>query len=87
MYSAPVLYVEGRQYKVKIMYAAEPQDDYCEAALKCIFDVHLRRPPGDILVFLPGKYFVTHFTASKYQLTRFVFLFFSSNQFSRSRRY
>lgn len=36
------------------MYAEEAQDDYQDAALKTIFQVHLKRPPGDILVFLPG---------------------------------
>lgn len=36
------------------MYAEEPQDDYHEAVLKTIFQIHMKSPPGDVLVFLPG---------------------------------
>lgn len=60
MDSAPVLYVKGRQFDVKIMYTAEPQDDYCEAALKTFFTVHLTQPPGDVLIFLPGSSLAPH---------------------------
>lgn len=51
---APVLFVKGRQHKVKIQYAIEPQIDYVDAALKTVFQIHTLRPPGAILVFLPG---------------------------------
>ena len=53
--SAPVIYVKGRQHEVTVMYADEAQEDYQEAALKTIFNIHLKLPPGDILVFLPGS--------------------------------
>lgn len=53
-FRAPVLFVEGRQHGVEVLYTEEPQEDYLDAALKTIFTIHLRRPPGDILVFLPG---------------------------------
>ncbi|GAA5968713.1 hypothetical protein JCM3765_003420 [Sporobolomyces pararoseus] len=52
---APVLYVEGRQHKVTIHYTTEPQNDYLDAALKTVFQIHLKYPPGVILVFLPGQ--------------------------------
>lgn len=52
---APILYVKGRQHPVKIFYAVEPVTDYIDAALKTIFQCHMQRPPGDILVFLPGS--------------------------------
>jgi ATP-dependent RNA helicase DHX33 len=52
---APVLFVKGRQYKVTTLYAEQPQADYCDAALKTIFSIHMSRPPGDVLVFLPGQ--------------------------------
>lgn len=40
---------------MQILYSEIPQPDYCEAALKTIFQIHLKRPPGDVLVFLPGQ--------------------------------
>ncbi|EMS21675.1 hypothetical protein NBRC10512_002503 [Rhodotorula toruloides] len=52
---APVLYVAGRQHKVKIHYAEEPQPDFLDAALKMVYQIHTRYPPGSILVFLPGQ--------------------------------
>lgn len=52
---APVLYVQGRLHKVKVLYAAEAQNDYVDAALKTIFRIHTKHPAGDILVFLPGQ--------------------------------
>ncbi|OCK78266.1 P-loop containing nucleoside triphosphate hydrolase protein [Lepidopterella palustris CBS 459.81] len=49
-------YIEGRQYPVKIMYLPEPTQDFVEAALKSIFQIHYKEPlPGDILVFLTGQ--------------------------------
>ncbi|GAA5855522.1 hypothetical protein JCM9279_006036 [Rhodotorula babjevae] len=53
--NAPVLYVQGRQHKVTLMYSAEPQLDYLDSALKTIFQIHKTYPPGSILVFLPGQ--------------------------------
>ena len=52
---APILYVQGRLHKVKVLYTAEPQPDYVDAALKTIFRIHTKHPPGDVLVFLPGQ--------------------------------
>jgi ATP-dependent RNA helicase DHR2 len=49
-------FVEGRQYPVKTTYLSEPTQDWVEAALKIIFQIHYREPlPGDILVFLTGQ--------------------------------
>lgn len=49
-------YVEGRQHPVEIMYIPEPTQDFTEAALKTIFQIHYKEPlPGDILVFLTGQ--------------------------------
>ncbi|GAA6038833.1 hypothetical protein JCM8097_002918 [Rhodosporidiobolus ruineniae] len=53
--TAPVLFVQGRQHKVTLKYAAEPQLDYVDAALKTVFQIHTKYPPGAILVFLPGQ--------------------------------
>lgn len=51
-----MLYVQGRQHKVTVLYSAEPQPDYLDAALKTIFQIHKTYPPGAVLVFLPGAH-------------------------------
>lgn len=52
----PILYIEGRQYPIKIMYAKEPQQDYLFSATVSVFQIHQEFPPtGDILVFLTGQ--------------------------------
>ncbi|KAL5116791.1 Salivary acidic proline-rich phosphoprotein 1/2 [Pleosporales sp. CAS-2024a] len=49
-------YVEGRQYPVKTTYLPQPTQDWVEAALRTIFQIHYKEPlPGDILVFLTGQ--------------------------------
>ncbi|XP_078605493.1 ATP-dependent RNA helicase DHX33-like [Branchiostoma floridae x Branchiostoma japonicum] len=53
---APVLYLEGRQHPVKVMYAREPQEDCIYAALVTVFQLHQEVPPQeDVLVFLTGQ--------------------------------
>ncbi|KAK4056479.1 Salivary acidic proline-rich phosphoprotein 1/2 [Microbotryomycetes sp. JL221] len=61
---APILFVEGRQHKVDVMYTEEPQNDYLDAALKTIISIHMRQPPGDVLVFLAGQDDIENLTAS-----------------------
>lgn len=49
-------YFEGRQFPVKTTYLPSPTQDWVEAALKLIFQIHYKEPlPGDILVFLTGQ--------------------------------
>ncbi|KAI4922548.1 hypothetical protein J4E90_000979 [Alternaria incomplexa] len=49
-------FVEGRQYPVKTVYLPQPTQDWVEAALKLVFQIHYKEPlPGDILVFLTGQ--------------------------------
>ncbi|KAI9702034.1 MAG: putative ATP-dependent RNA helicase dhr2 [Candelina mexicana] len=51
-----VCYIEGRQYPVKIMYTPQPVQDFVDAALRTIFQIHYKEPmPGDILAFLTGQ--------------------------------
>ncbi|KAF2219922.1 P-loop containing nucleoside triphosphate hydrolase protein [Elsinoe ampelina] len=48
--------VEGRQYPVQVNYLPEPVQDFTEAALKAILQVHCKEPmPGDVLVFMTGQ--------------------------------
>lgn len=53
--NAPVLYISGRQHKVAVKYTSTPQDDFLDSALKTVFQIHAKYPPGSILVFLPGE--------------------------------
>lgn len=53
--SAKVLYVKGRTHPVHIKYLEQPTQDYIEAAVKTVFQIHRQLPPGDILVFLAGQ--------------------------------
>ena len=49
-------YIEGRQHPVKILYSPEPVQDYVDAALRTVIQIHYKEPlPGDILVFLTGQ--------------------------------
>lgn len=50
------VYIEGRQHHVDILHMPEPTNDFTEAALNAIFQIHCKEPlPGDILVFLTGQ--------------------------------
>ena len=46
---APVLYLEGRQYPIKLMYAKEPQSDYIFSSLVTVFQIHKEAPPKYVL--------------------------------------
>lgn len=49
-------YIEGRKFPVTIKYAPDPVQDFVDAALRTIFQIHYKEPmPGDILVFLTGQ--------------------------------
>jgi ATP-dependent RNA helicase DHX8/PRP22 len=53
--SCPIFSIPGRTFPVEIMYSREPEDDYLDAALTTIMQIHLTEPAGDILVFLTGQ--------------------------------
>lgn len=49
-------HIEGRQYPVTTIYSPEPVQDFVDASLRIIFQLHYKEPmPGDILVFLTGQ--------------------------------
>jgi ATP-dependent RNA helicase DHR2 len=49
-------HIKGRQYPVNVIYSLEPANDFVDAALKIIFQIHYKEPiPGDVLVFLTGQ--------------------------------
>ncbi|KAJ3185533.1 ATP-dependent RNA helicase dhx37 [Geranomyces variabilis] len=52
----PVVKVDGRQHKVVIHYNKKtPEVDYGSEALKKISKIHMKLPPGGILVFMSGQ--------------------------------
>ncbi|KAJ8594004.1 P-loop containing nucleoside triphosphate hydrolase protein [Rhizopogon salebrosus TDB-379] len=53
--NARILYVKGRQHPVQIFHTSASQTDYVDAALRTFFQIHTDRPPGDVLIFLPGQ--------------------------------
>lgn len=52
--SSVIISVEGRQYPVDVYYLGEPTQDYIQAAVDTVIDLHETEPAGDILVFLTG---------------------------------
>lgn len=52
---APVYFLEGRLYPIKIYNSIKEQSDYQHAALVTVFQVHQNEPDGDILVFCTGQ--------------------------------
>lgn len=51
----PIFTIPGRTFPVEILYSKEPEDDYLDAALVTVMEIHLSEPAGDILVFLTGQ--------------------------------
>ena len=54
-FNAPIFTIPGRTFPVEIHHAVEPHDDYLEAALSRVMEIHLTEHSGDILVFLTGQ--------------------------------
>ncbi|KAH7676381.1 RNA helicase protein [Dioscorea alata] len=52
---APLIKVPGRLHPVDLFYTPEPETDYLEAAIRTVVQIHMREPPGDILLFLTGE--------------------------------
>ncbi|KAI9885695.1 MAG: exosome non-catalytic core subunit rrp46 [Watsoniomyces obsoletus] len=53
--NAPLLTVPGRTHPVEVYYTPEPENDYVEAALRTVLQIHGTEPEGDILLFLTGE--------------------------------
>ncbi|CAD6584234.1 MAG: hypothetical protein TREMPRED_003776 [Tremellales sp. Tagirdzhanova-0007] len=52
---AIVVSLEGRMFPVEVCYLRAPCVDYVEAAIQTVFDIHMKEPAGDVLVFLTGR--------------------------------
>lgn len=54
--SIATCHIEGRQYPVRVIYSPAPVQDFVDACLRTIFQIHYKEPmPGDVLVFLTGQ--------------------------------
>ncbi|PVI02529.1 P-loop containing nucleoside triphosphate hydrolase protein [Periconia macrospinosa] len=53
--NCPIFSIPGRTHPVAVFYSREPEEDYVEAALLTVMQLHIQEPPGDCLVFLTGK--------------------------------
>lgn len=53
--NAPIYNVPGRRFNVDIYYTLQPEANYIHASITTVFQIHLSRGPGDILVFLTGQ--------------------------------
>ncbi|KAM1497937.1 hypothetical protein ACFXTH_020951 [Malus domestica] len=52
---ARAVHIQGRQFPVDIFYTHHSIQDYLDASLTTILQIHLEEGPGDILVFLTGQ--------------------------------
>ncbi|KAI3380849.1 hypothetical protein SNEBB_002371 [Seison nebaliae] len=53
--NAPLLTVPGRTFQVEIFYTPEPENNYLDAAIKTVIQIHMCEKEGDILLFLTGQ--------------------------------
>eukprot|EP00802_Teleaulax_amphioxeia_P007300 Tamp_07306.p2 GENE.Tamp_07306~~Tamp_07306.p2 ORF type:complete len:347 (+),score=96.63 Tamp_07306:94-1041(+) len=58
----------GRMYPVDVHYLSDPAQDYLKACLETVLQIHMKEPPGDILVFLTGADEVTSLTQTIHEL-------------------
>lgn len=54
-FNCNIFRIPGRTFPVDVLYTKEPEQDYLEAALITVMQIHLTEPPGDILLFLTGQ--------------------------------
>ena len=54
-FNANIFTIPGRTFPVEVFYSKAPEDDYVEAALSTVMQIHLTQGPGDILLFLTGQ--------------------------------
>jgi pre-mRNA-splicing factor ATP-dependent RNA helicase DHX38/PRP16 len=52
---APQFFIPGRTFPVDVQFARGPCEDYVDAAVKQVLQIHLSQGPGDILVFMTGQ--------------------------------
>ncbi|XP_012275192.1 pre-mRNA-splicing factor ATP-dependent RNA helicase PRP16 [Orussus abietinus] len=53
--NAATFEIPGRTFPVEILHAKNPVEDYVDAAVKQVLQIHLQPRSGDVLVFMPGQ--------------------------------
>ncbi|KOX67360.1 Pre-mRNA-splicing factor ATP-dependent RNA helicase PRP16 [Melipona quadrifasciata] len=53
--NAATFQIPGRTFPVEVLHAKNPVDDYVDAAVKQVLQIHLQPRSGDVLVFMPGQ--------------------------------
>ncbi|KAJ9455950.1 putative pre-mRNA-splicing factor ATP-dependent RNA helicase DEAH2 [Diplonema papillatum] len=53
--TAPLMNIPGRMFPVDIFYTKQPEQDYVEAAVRAVVQIHTYEGPGDVLLFLTGE--------------------------------
>lgn len=51
----PILYVAGRQHGVRVYHTESSCQDWTDAAVRTVMQIHVSKPLGDILVFATGQ--------------------------------
>eukprot|EP00929_Paragymnodinium_shiwhaense_P002801 TRINITY_DN103095_c0_g1_i1.p1 TRINITY_DN103095_c0_g1~~TRINITY_DN103095_c0_g1_i1.p1 ORF type:complete len:1156 (-),score=318.59 TRINITY_DN103095_c0_g1_i1:110-3577(-) len=54
-FNSHIFTIPGRTFPVEILYSKDPEQDYVEASLMTVLQIHLTEPSGDILLFLTGQ--------------------------------
>jgi pre-mRNA-splicing factor ATP-dependent RNA helicase DHX38/PRP16 len=53
--NVPIFTIPGRTFPVDVMFSKSPCEDYVDAAVKQVLNIHVSQPAGDILVFMTGQ--------------------------------
>ncbi|GFT90482.1 pre-mRNA-splicing factor ATP-dependent RNA helicase PRP16 [Nephila pilipes] len=53
--NVPSFIIPGRTFPVELFFSKNPIEDYVDAAVKQVLQIHLQQTVGDILVFMPGQ--------------------------------
>ncbi|XP_015111383.1 pre-mRNA-splicing factor ATP-dependent RNA helicase PRP16 [Diachasma alloeum] len=53
--NAATFQIPGRTFPVETIHAKNPVEDYVDAAVKQVLQIHLQPKSGDVLVFMPGQ--------------------------------
>ncbi|KAG6542974.1 hypothetical protein Mapa_015666 [Marchantia paleacea] len=54
-FKCPIVRVPGKLYPVQILYSKERPVSYLDGAVQTALDIHVSKPPGDILLFMTGQ--------------------------------
>ena len=66
---APILYVKGRQFPIKLYHSNDSCQNWMESCKKLIVQVN-EQPPGDVLVFMTGAEEIESFATELHDLNK-----------------